>query len=168
MRLTSSTFQMNGEIPKRHSGEGDDLSPPLEWSDIPGGTREFAIICEDPDAPVRAGKEHPFVHWTIYNLSPNVSSLPEGLPAFERMELPVRADQGINSMGNVGYNGPMPPEGHGVHHYRFTLYALDIELALPPRARKEELVQAMSGHVLAIGKLVGTYERLAGGERRTA
>src|SRR4051794_18221924 len=122
MKLTSAVFQMNGEIPKRYSGEGDDVSPPLEWSDVPNGTQEFALICEDPDAPVTRGQDHPFfVHWVAYHISPSVTALPEGVPPFQRMVSPVHLDQGMNSMGELGYGGPMPPEGRGAHHYRFSV-----------------------------------------------
>lgn len=159
MQLTSSVFKDQKEIPKRYTGEGQDVSLPLEWSGVPQKCREFVLICEDPDAPKRPEKDHPYVHWIIYNISPSVTSLPEGIPSFSRIEVPVRADQGINSFGKIGYGGPMPPVGHGTHHYIFRLYALDTELALKPGANKQELLEAMQGHIITQTELVGTYKR---------
>lgn len=159
MKLKSSAFENNQEIPVRYSGEGQDLSPPLKWSEIPAGCKEFALICEDPDAPSRPGKDSPFVHWIVYNISPSVTALPEGLNSIERIEVPVRADQGRNSFGKIGYGGPMPPRGHGIHHYVFKLYALNTELGLAPGATKEELFRAMEAHVLDAAQWVGKYKR---------
>jgi Raf kinase inhibitor-like YbhB/YbcL family protein len=159
MKLTSPVFAQDGEIPKRYTGEGENVSPPLNWSKVPEGVREFAIFCEDPDAPVREGRDHPFVHWIIYNISPTMTMLPEGIVAELRVEAPVRCDQGTNSFGEVGYGGPMPPVGHGLHHYRFRLYALNLELALPPGATKAEFLKAIEGHVIEQALLIGTYRR---------
>src|SRR5690606_29001008 len=100
-----------------------------------------------------------FVHWVIYNLSPNTTQLPEGFPKQLRTEVPVRADQGENSFGEIGYNGPMPPVGHGIHRYLFKIFALNTELGLDPGASKQELLEAMDGHVLDAGQLVGKYLR---------
>jgi Raf kinase inhibitor-like YbhB/YbcL family protein len=153
---------MNGEaIPARYSGMGEDFSPPLEWSGAPSNTKSFVIICEDPDAPKRAGMDHPFVHWVLFDIPSHVSFLPENLgrePELSRIE-PAR--QGINSFGKVGYNGPMPPVGHGIHDYLFHLHALDRELGLPPGSTKEEVLQACAGHVLNSAKFVGFFERRA-------
>lgn len=162
MKLTSPVFRENQEIPVRYSGEGEDVSVPLEWSAVPAGCREFVVICEDPDAPVRAGTDHPFVHWVIYNISPTTTALPEGIPSERRIEAPVRAHQGVNSFGNIGYGGPMPPVGHGIHHYVFKLYALNTELGLQPGASKAELLRAMQGHILDAAQLTGKYRREAG------
>jgi len=159
MILTSPVFQDHKHIPTRYTGEGEDVSPPLEWSEIPKNAREFVLICEDPDAPAQPGHPYPFVHWMTYNISPNVSSLPEGLPANElRLKLPVSLEQGTNSFGKVGYRGPMPPKGSGSHHYRFTLYALDAELGIRPALTKERLLKAMDGHVISTATLTGVYE----------
>lgn len=153
--LSCVAFSDGNAIPEQYTGDSADLSPPLRWSGVPEGTREFALICEDPDAP---GTDA-FVHWVIYNISPNTTALPEGMNSEKRLELPVRADQGVNSFGNTGYNGPLPPFGHGPHRYVFTLYALDTELALKPGATKGELLRAIRHHVLARARLVGIYER---------
>ncbi len=166
MKLKSPAFQNDARIPRHYTGEGADISPPFNWSEAPAETRELVLICEDPDAPKTEGEEHPFVHWLIYNISPSTSSLPEGLDARERLEAPIRADQGRNTFGRIGYGGPMPPAGHGPHRYRFTLYALDRELAVPPGASRHELLRAMENHVLARAETRGTYERHAA--RRSA
>jgi Raf kinase inhibitor-like YbhB/YbcL family protein len=170
MKLTSPAFANNQTIPIRYTGEGQDVSPPLEWSFVPADCKGFALFCEDPDAPVMAGKDHPFVHWLIYNIPCNTSSLPEGLPQKGSFDLPLPASQGRNSFGTLGYNGPMPPKGHGVHHYEFTLYALSEDLNIPSGLRKQELLQKINGKILAVTKLIGTYERVAASKpgRKTA
>ncbi len=159
MQLTTQAFQTKGKIPMRFSGEGVDLSPELRWSDSPPGTREYALVVEDPDAPKMPGKDHPFVHWVAYNIPENVSFLPEGLARTDRLFVPVSIDQGKNSFGKTGYNGPLPPAGDGVHHYIFTLYALDQEIGLAPGFGKAELMEAIDGHVIAAAEIIGTYER---------
>lgn len=159
MQLTSTAFQNIEHIPVRNSGEGEDLSPPLMWSGLPTGTVSLALTCEDPDAPIRANKDYPFVHWVLYNLSPDVGMLPEGIPQRSKLSEPVACEQGKNSFGNLGYNGPMPPVGHGMHRYFFQLYALSKKLALSSNATREELVQEMQGCVLATAHIMGTYER---------
>jgi Raf kinase inhibitor-like YbhB/YbcL family protein len=157
MDVHSSAFEEGGRIPKRHTGEGEDVSPALAWGEVPSGTRELALVCDDPDAP----SPQPWVHWVIYKLAAELRALPEGIAATERPGEPAGAVQGRNSWpsDNVGYRGPMPPPGHGVHHYHFKLYALDAALELAPGATKEELLRAMDGHVLGQGEVVGTYER---------
>jgi Raf kinase inhibitor-like YbhB/YbcL family protein len=152
MQLTSAAFEDQGMIPKKFTGEGDDVSPALFWSQVPAKTKSFALICNDPDAPPAPGRDIPYVHWVLYNLSPTTSFLPEGAP--------VEARQGKNSFGKMGYGGPMPPVGHGIHHYHFELYALDIELDLNVGASKAELLKAIEGHVIQTAELVGLYERL--------
>jgi Raf kinase inhibitor-like YbhB/YbcL family protein len=157
-RISSSAFAHGQPIPKRHSGDGEDLSPALAWDGVPAGTVEFALVCDDPDAPTAK----PWVHWVIYKLAAELRSLPEGLSAASRLESPVRALQGRNSWPSgrtTGYRGPAPPPGHGVHHYHFKLYALDCELKLNPAVDKDTLVKATDGHVLAQAELVGTYQR---------
>lgn len=153
--LNSPSFEDGQVIPRTFTGEGEDRSPQLSWSYVPDGTREFVLICEDPDAP----QPEPFVHWIAYNISPSVTQLPEGLPARRDIEFPVRLHQGQNSSGNIGYGGPMPPVGHGPHRYIFMLYALNTELGVPPGASKEELLKAMQGHVIDQARLTGIYER---------
>ena len=160
IKLTSSAFNAGSAIPQKHSGEGNDISPPLTWDGAPDGTKEFALICDDPDAPT----PEPWVHWVIYGIAPDVRALPEGVRsnAPQQHTEPVAARQGKNSWpsgATTGYRGPLPPPGHGTHHYHFRLYALDTRLDLPPGATKQQLLDAMKGHVLAEAGLVGTYER---------
>jgi Raf kinase inhibitor-like YbhB/YbcL family protein len=153
--VKSQAFQEGQTIPHRYTGEGEDVSPPLQWSRVPAGTREFAILCEDPDAPT----PEPWVHWLAYNISPSTTMLPEGLPPKAKIDVPVRLEQGRNSFGKLGYNGPMPPVGHGLHRYIFTVYALDTELAIVPGTEKKNFVNAIRNHVLGEGRITGTYER---------
>jgi len=152
--LTSSAFESNGRIPKRYTGEGEDISPPLAWSDPPDGTQAFALVCDDPDAPVGT-----FDHWLIWNLPADARELPEGVPTTATVEGLGGAAQGKSGFGKVGYGGPMPPPGHGDHHYHFRLYALDAPLDLDPGAEKRALEQAMEGHVLGQAELTGLYSR---------
>jgi Raf kinase inhibitor-like YbhB/YbcL family protein len=156
LSIQSSAFEANGEIPRKYSGEGENLSPPLRWSGIPAETKELLLICEDPDAP----KAEPFIHWVLYGLPPDRTRLPEGVPAMEALALIADARQGKNSAGEAGYVGPMPPVGHGVHHYHFQLFALDEPVRLENNPDRRDLAAAMSGHVLAVGELIGTYERI--------
>ncbi len=158
IRLTSEAFQPGQPIPKVCTGEGQDRSPQLAWDPAPPEVREWALICDDPDAPTPT----PWVHWVIYGLAADRRALPAGLPADATLTSPVAALQGKNSWPSgqtIGYRGPLPPPGHGVHHYHFKLYALDASLQLAPGLSKEELLAALKGHVLATGELVGTYER---------
>jgi Raf kinase inhibitor-like YbhB/YbcL family protein len=143
--LQSSAFDRGGPIPRRHSCEGEDLSPPLSWSGAPEGTRSLALVVDDPDAP--AGT---FTHWLAWALDPGATGLDEGEAA------PV---EGRNDFGTSGYRGPCPPSGHGRHRYSFRLYALDSDPDLPSGAGKRELVRALEGHTLAAAELIGTYER---------
>ena len=155
--LRSSAFDAGTAIPKRHAygGEGDNLSPELGWSGVPEATQEFALICDDPDAP----SPQPWVHWVIYKIPRDARGLAEGVPARARLDSPRGALQGKNSWKEIGWGGPFPPPGHGTHHYHFKLYALDAPLALDAGATKAELVRAMQGHVIARGELGGTYRR---------
>jgi Raf kinase inhibitor-like YbhB/YbcL family protein len=150
MQLTSSAFPHLGAIPRKHTGEGDDVSPPLAWSNAPAGVRSFALICHDPDAPLVKPGTYGFVHWALYNIPASVSSLPEGVR---------QHTAGVNDMGNAGYNGPMPPPGHGVHHYYFWLLALDAELDLEPGLTMWELLERVEAHVLGMNRLIGTFSR---------
>jgi len=145
--ITSPAFGEGEGIPQRHSGDGENLSPALAWSGAPEGTKEFALISDDPDAKT----PEPWVHWVLYNIPATVSSVDEGGNA--------GATEGKRGSGKPGYGGPMPPPGHGVHHYHFRLYALDAPLGLQEGATKDELLAAMKGHVLAEALLIGTYER---------
>jgi Raf kinase inhibitor-like YbhB/YbcL family protein len=158
MTLHSPAFSTGQPIPRRYTGEGQDESPPLVWEGVPQAAKELALICDDPDAPTA----EPWVHWLIYKLPASITSLPESVPRDDQVSAPLVACQGCNSWPpgeNVGYLGPMPPRGHGVHHYHFKLYALDTHLKLFPGVNKPGLVKAMTGHIIATAELVGTYER---------
>lgn len=148
--LESTNFHEGSEIPAYHTGDGEDASPQLSWSDPPEGTEELALICDDPDAPGGT-----WVHWVIYGLSPELRSLPEAVPTHQTVVDLDMAKQGRNSWGEIGYRGPKPPSG--THHYSFRLYALDAPTDLDPGATKEELLAAMEGHILAEAELVGLY-----------
>jgi Raf kinase inhibitor-like YbhB/YbcL family protein len=141
----SSAFEYGGPIPRRHSCEGEDLSPPLSWSGAPEGTRSLALVVDDPDAPGGS-----FTHWLGWGLDPGAQGLGEGDAA------PV---EGRNDFGTGGYRGPCPPPGHGRHRYSFRLYALDSDPDLPPNAGKPELERTLEGHTVATAELIGTYER---------
>jgi len=153
IRLESPAFADGARIPDPFAGK-DGRSPPLRWSGVPAKARELVLICEDPDAPL----PKPFVHWTVYDVAPSVTELPEGLPPTGQ-PLANGAIQGRNSMGRDGWIGPTPPPGHGVHHYHFQLFALDGRLDLEAPVDRDKLVEAMRGRVLATGEIVGTYER---------
>ena len=154
--MTSLAFKHSERIPKQYTGEGADLSPVLEWAEPPAGTKAFALICDDPDAPVGT-----WDHWVIWNIPVALRKLPEGIARTEKPADPAGAVQGKNSWpkDNIGYRGPMPPPGHGTHHYNFVLYALDAPLELKAGANKKELLAAMKGHILGQTKLTGTYSR---------
>lgn len=145
MELTSSAFANGQSIPRRHSCEGEDLSPPLSWTEVPESTSSLALIVDDPDAPGRT-----FTHWLAWGLDPATGGLSEGEPA------PV---EGRNDFGETGYRGPCPPPGHGPHRYLFRLHALEEELGVEAGAGKAALERAVSGRSLAVAELMGTYER---------
>jgi Raf kinase inhibitor-like YbhB/YbcL family protein len=150
MRLTSPVFKHDGEIPSKYTCDGDDVSPPIEWSDIPSDARTLALICDDPDAPKKD-----FSHWVLFNIPPKAAALPEHVAA--RQELPDGSRQGTNDFGKVGYGGPCPPSG--THRYRFTLYAIDTELRVPQASARNDVEAAMKGHVLETAQLTGAYTR---------
>jgi hypothetical protein len=154
LTITSTAFEPGKPIPKKHTGDGEDLSPPLAWSKAPEGTKELALICDDPDAPVGT-----WTHWVLYKIPADTTSLPEGLPRDKVLKTPAGAAQGVNSWSsdNLGYRGPKPPSG--MHHYHFKLYALDAPVKLQPGADKKALLAAIKDHVLATGELNGTYSR---------
>ena len=163
MKITSTAFDPGGAIPLKYTGAGQDISPPLAWSDVPEMTKSFALICDDPDAPSRAKprRQGPWVHWVIYNIPADATELPAAVPRQAELDQPAGATQGMNDFGsdNVGYRGPMPPPGSGPHRYFFKIYALDQRLDLAAEdADKKSLLAAMQGHVLAQGELVGTFE----------
>lgn len=150
IQISSGAFANEGFIPQKYTCDGENISPPLTWKNIPSGTKSIAIINDDPDAPVGT-----WVHWVIYNIPPNISGLPEGIKPIEK--LPDGTMQGRNGWGKIGYGGPCPPSG--VHRYFFKIYALDKMLDLKPGATKEELLKAMKGHILAEGQFYGKYSR---------
>lgn len=156
--LRSAAFADGKPIPKRHAGEGENVSPPLTWTGLPEGTRSLALICDDPDAP----SPEPWVHWVLYNIPADATGVPEGLPPVLRLADPPGAMQGRNSWASgqtIGYRGPLPPPGHGVHRYYFRLYALGEKLSLQPGLTKKELLAEIKGRVLAEGAWMGTYQR---------
>ena len=152
--LHSPAFEPDGEIPRRHTCEGEDVSPPLTWSDPPPGTRSFALIVDDPDAPDPKAPLRTWVHWVVYGLPPDARALEEGAGAGR---LPGSAEMGLNDWGRASWGGPCPPIGR--HRYFFKLYALDMELGDLDAPNKVELETAMDDHVLAKAELVGTYEK---------
>lgn len=150
MTLSSPAFDRGGLIPRRYSGEADDVSPPLSWKNVPDGTRSFAVICHDPDAPLVKPGTYGFVHWVLYGIPGDLSELPEACGDYV---------QGVNDFGNPGYGGPMPPEGHGTHHYFFWLLALDDEPDLPEGLTMWQLLDRIEPSVIGMNRLSGTYVR---------
>lgn len=151
LTVSSSAFQEGDKIPAKYTCEGQDVSPPLAWSEPPAGTRSLALIVDDPDAPGGV-----FTHWLLFNIPPDSRELPEAVPT--QAELASGALQGKTDFGRTGYGGPCPPPGRP-HRYQFTLYALDQPLDLEGGASKKQLLSAMEGHILAQGQLTGTYQR---------
>ena len=151
LSISSTAFQEGESIPAQYSCQGQDISPPLAWGEPPAGTKSLALIVNDPDAPVGV-----FTHWVLFNLPAGSRELPEAVPA--EPQLANGALQGKNDFGKIGYAGPCPPPG-SPHRYRFTLYALDNALDLKSGATKKQVIEAMSGHVLAQGQFTDTYQR---------
>lgn len=150
--LTSTAFEEGEPIPVKYSCDGDDISPPLAWSEPPPGTQSLALVMDDPDAPGGT-----WDHWVLFNISPDRRSLEENLPVTGKNMDPDAIYVGNNSWSRTGYGGPCPPSG--THRYFFKLYALDTTINLLPGATKEELSNAMDGHILAETELMGTYSR---------
>jgi Raf kinase inhibitor-like YbhB/YbcL family protein len=157
MRLTSPAFEDGATLPKKYTEDGQNISPPLKWTQVPPGTREFALIADDPDAP----REHPWVHWVLYGIPGEARELREAVPRRETLDDPPGAMHGLNSwpQNNVGYRGPAPPKGHGTHHYHFHLYALSRPLALSSGLSKDALLRAIEDRILGEADLMATYER---------
>jgi len=153
MTLTSPAFEQGGQIPSKYTCEGDDVSPPLMWDGAPEGTKSFVLIVDDPDAPDPRAPQRLWVHWIVYNIRPETTSLPENASA---VRLPPDTRLGVNDFKGMGYGGPCPPIGR--HRYFHKLYALDTKLDLR-KATKPEVELAMKGHVLAGTELIGTYEK---------
>lgn len=152
LTLTSTAFSPQGEVPRRHTCEGEDVSPPLSWSGVPEGAKSLVLIVDDPDAPDPKAPKMTWVHWVLYNLPPTATSLAEAA-----RELPAGTREGLNDWKRTGWGGPCPPIGR--HRYFFKLYALDRVLPDLGHASKARLEKEMEGHVVAKGELVGTYEK---------
>jgi Raf kinase inhibitor-like YbhB/YbcL family protein len=151
LTLTSAAFRDGQPIPAQYTADGGNVSPPLQWDDPPEGTKSFALVCEDPDAP-----RGTFTHWVLFNLPAESRELGENVP--REATLPGGAAQGANDFDKTGYGGPAPPPGKP-HRYTFTLSALDTRLDLRPGVTRDQLRAAMKGHVLAEGRFQGTYGR---------
>lgn len=149
--IKTFAFSVGGEIPVQYSCDGADLSPPFEWVNVPEGTKSFALISDDPDAPMGT-----WVHWVVYDIPASVTRLKEGMKRSEVLSDGTK--QGITDFGRPGYGGPCPPPGKP-HRYYFKLYALDTLLNLPPRKTKADLLQIMQGHILAEAQVMGKYAR---------
>jgi Raf kinase inhibitor-like YbhB/YbcL family protein len=151
LKLTSSSFEADADIPPKYSCDGANVSPALAWMDAPAATKAFALIMDDPDTP-----KGTVTHWMIYDVPAGTSSLPEGVPTSKK--LPDGSMQGKNVRGKSGYTGPCPERGGPAHHYFFKLYALDAKTNLKPNAKREELDAAMKGHILARAELIGRFK----------
>jgi hypothetical protein len=145
LEVTSPAFEPGGRIPKKYTCDGENVSPPLKWSGVPTETKSLALIVDDPDAPIGT-----FVHWVLYDLPPDLDSLPEGVRGM--------GTEGINDFRKTGYGGPCPPRG-SEHRYFFKVYALDTTTGLKAGVSKRDLENAMRGHILAQGQLIGIYGR---------
>jgi hypothetical protein len=158
IQLRSSAFVDGGMIPKTFTCDGADRSPPLEWSGVPASARSLALLCDDPDAPMGT-----WSHWVVFNLSPEIRALKEGIAAEQTISVveggqpAITARQGRNDFDKAGYGGPCPPSG--THRYFFWLYALDVELELGSTATRADVLKAIQRHILAEGRLIGKYQR---------
>ncbi|MBD2447134.1 YbhB/YbcL family Raf kinase inhibitor-like protein [Nostoc sp. FACHB-152] len=147
LQIHSPAFTWGEYIPQRYTSDGENISPPLEWSGLPSGTQQLALICHDPDAPLPQG----FTHWVIYGIEPTINQIAEADGS--------QFTQGLNSTNQPGYTGPAPPKGHGLHHYYFWLYALDTKLNLKANLNREQLLEAIANHVIEQARLIGVYQR---------
>ncbi len=147
LSISSSAFGYDEPIPTKYASEGENVCPPLEWTDVPEGTQELALIVHDPDAPMTYGA----THWVLYGIPASTTSIAEGGGS--------DFAEGENYLGEQGYGGPAPPAGHGPHHYFFHLYALDSALDAEPGLTREQLLERIDGHIIEQARLVGTYEK---------
>ena len=147
--IKSDNFEQGKAIPQKYTCDGEDISPQLSWSKPPEGTKEIAMIVDDPDAPMGA-----WVHWVVWGIPPDSTNLPEGVPKTDSTAIGLK--QGKNGFGKIGYGGPCPPHGSD-HRYFFRLYAIDTQLDLKPKATKWDVLNAIEGHVIAKGELMGKY-----------
>ncbi len=150
MQLTSTAFADGERIPAKHTGESDDVSPELAWTEPPEGTRSYALICHDPDAPLIKPGAYGYVHWVLYNIPADIRGLGEGAAGYTG---------GVNDFGTLHYGGPMPPEGHGTHRYFFWLFALSSASELPEGLTLWQLLEKIEPDVLGMNRLMGTYSR---------
>jgi hypothetical protein len=155
LKVSSATFEPGFAMPRESTQEGASISPQLSWEGVPATAKELVLICEDPDAP----HPTPIVHWVMHGIPPKTTLLPSGPPM--SAEQAVGALAGKNYHGKTGYTGPMPPLGHGVHHYHFQLFAVNSPLKFSEPPTREDVVKMMEKHVVGIGEVVGTYERLS-------
>jgi Raf kinase inhibitor-like YbhB/YbcL family protein len=154
LHVRSDAFEEGREIPDEYSADGRNVSPSLAWSGVPAGAQSIVVIVEDPDAPP---PQTPFVHWLVYAIPPTVERLPQGIPKVKQPEQPAGIAQGLNSSGSIGWFGPKPPKGDPPHHYHFQVFALDRNLKLEPGANRQQVLQAMSGHVVGKGQVLGLF-----------
>lgn len=151
LTVTSTAFNQLGSIPKAHTGEAENTSPQLTWTNVPDGCKSFAVLCHDPDAPrVNADGSFGYVHWVVYNI-------PYGIHQLEANN--TLYTSGVNDFGRGGYGGPMPPKGHGIHLYYFWVLALDEELNLPEGLNMQELLAKIEPNLIGMNRLVGSYQR---------
>jgi Raf kinase inhibitor-like YbhB/YbcL family protein len=150
IKMTSAAFEPGGMIPNQYTCDGQDISPPLSWGDVPDGSASIALVCDDPDAPMGT-----WVHWVLFDLPPETRNLPENIPPSETLE--GGGTHGVNDFRRLGYGGPCPPGG--THRYYFKIYALDKKMGLSAGSTKAQLLKAMEGHVMAEGELIGRYKR---------
>jgi Raf kinase inhibitor-like YbhB/YbcL family protein len=148
LRVSSPAFSNGGAIPRKHTCDGQDVPPPLEWSGIPDGSKSLAVICEDPDAPSGT-----FTHWVLYDVPASTQTIGERAAI---------GKPGMNDFGRPGFGGPCPPTKDGAHHYHFHVYALDVDSIGPAGLSRHDAIRAMKGHILAEGELTGTYKRGSG------
>lgn len=153
MEISSRAFEDGAPIPAKYTCDGEDVSPPLEISEVPADAETLALMVDDPDAPGGV-----FDHWIIWGIPADVDEIPEDVPSSEEVDSLGGALQGRNGFGEVGYRGPCPPGGPD-HNYRFKLYALDTSVDLSPGVRKEDLEMKMEGHIAAESQIIGTYGR---------
>lgn len=153
MKITSSAFNNGEKLPKKYTCDSDDSNPPLAWENIPPATKSLVLIVDDPDA--LAAKPDAWVHWIVFNIPPTITKLDEN-SSFDKLK---GVKQGLNNNNQIKFQGACPPQGSGVHHYRFTLYALDSMLELPEGVSKQKLSSAMKGRILEQTTLMGIYER---------
>ena len=150
MQVSSSAFSQGGAIPKKHTGEGVDVSPALAWSNAPEGTRAFAVVCHDPDAPLVSHGTYGYVHWVLYNIPGDTTKLDEGDSGYT---------SGKNDFGKAGYGGPMPPNGHGEHNYYFWVLALGDDSKLEEGLTLWQLLEKIEPNLIGMNRLVGHYKR---------